>query len=50
MFLILWNVLGGILLISSLFLSFSLMRERKPEQVNFPFDSSELSHEERSYS
>jgi hypothetical protein len=50
MFLILWNVLGCILLISTLFMLMSLIWERKPEQVELPFDSRKSSHEERRYS
>jgi hypothetical protein len=50
MFLILWNALGCILLISTLFILISLMRESKPEQVKLPNDSRKSSHEERRYS
>jgi hypothetical protein len=50
MFLILWNVLGCILLISTLFILISLIWESKPdEQVKLPFDSRKSLHEERRY-
>jgi membrane-anchored glycerophosphoryl diester phosphodiesterase (GDPDase) len=50
MFLILWNVLGLILLISSLVLLFSLLLEIKPKQVKHLFGRRKSSHEERRYS
>jgi hypothetical protein len=50
MFLIFWNVLGCILLISTLFILISLMRESKHEEVQLPFASRKSSHEERRYS
>ncbi|SFK66974.1 hypothetical protein SAMN03159341_10111 [Paenibacillus sp. 1_12] len=47
MFLILWNVLGCILLISTLYMLISLMRESKSEQVMLPIDSRKSSYEKR---
>lgn len=38
MFMILWNVLGGILLFSSLYLTISLISKSKSEQAKLPFD------------
>jgi hypothetical protein len=49
MFLTLWNALGCILLISTLFILISLMWESKPKHVKLPFDSRKSSHEERRY-
>lgn len=46
MLLIIWNALGCILLISTLYILIGLLRE-KPEQVKLPFDSRRASHEER---
>jgi hypothetical protein len=50
MFLILWNVLGGVLLISTLCLLIGLIRGSKPEQVKLSIDSRKSSYEERKIS
>lgn len=51
MFLILWNVLGGVLLISTLCLLIGLIRGGKPEQVKLlPMDSRKSSYEQRKIS
>ncbi|MNI30174.1 hypothetical protein D3C73_840090 [compost metagenome] len=47
MFLILWNLIGFILLISILFILINLLWERRSEQVKLPFARRKPSHEER---
>jgi len=49
MFLILWDLLGGILPISILLMFISSMRESKSEQVKRPIDSRKSSYEEQRY-